>query len=76
MSVSPEVIHDVGVKVLYWLLLLISFVMLIVFIVLQVNHESKRESLDYDIDLNRDFYIKGMTICVGLIVLALIGLFP
>ena len=76
LSVSPELIHDVGCKVLYGFLLLISLVILFVSIKLQVNHESKiNNSTDYDV-ISKHFYVDGILIGVVGIVCSLIGLFP
>lgn len=75
LSVSPEVIHDIGVKVLFWLLLLVSLVMFVVFLRLQVNHEVEREPMSYE-DQDRSIYISGMLFCVIMMVQALVGLFP
>lgn len=75
MSVSPEVIHDVGVKVLSWFFLLLSIVLFFVFTKLYVEHDDEHESYDYDIDPKRSFYSRMMFICVIVIMLTLMKLF-
>lgn len=76
LSVSPKEIHDIGCKVLYGFLLLISLVILFVSIKLQVNHESKiNNSTDYDV-ISKHFYVDGILIGVVGIVWSLMGLFP
>lgn len=77
LSISPEVAHDIGTKVLCWFLLLLSIVLLFFFIKRQVDHDCREnKSSDFDEDEIMSYDGRSILLCVGIIVLMLIELFP